>query len=133
MAKGRVAWFLFVFFAVGIVSCAPLFKRRSEKPVLLIERQSTVSQQCGIEGNPDFYGLGIRIGIYLQWITALLANLFSKESIGGNLETNTIFLLALYVAIAVATAQNSVQTAELVVLLQLGFGFLFSILSIWVR
>jgi hypothetical protein len=31
----------------------------------------------------------------------------------------------------VTTANNTVQTAELVVLLHLCFGFLFSILSIW--
>lgn len=52
-------------------------------------------RQCVIEGSPDFYGLGIRIGIYLQYITTFGANLFHKEGIDGNLTTNTIFLLAL--------------------------------------
>ncbi|KAL1858996.1 hypothetical protein Daus18300_009754, partial [Diaporthe australafricana] len=84
-----------------------------------------------IEGNPDFYGLGIRIGIYLQYLTAFGANLFLKEAIDGNLTTNTIFLLALLVATLVATVQGDVQTTEIVVLLQLSFGFIFSILSIW--
>lgn len=88
-------------------------------------------QQCVIEGNPDFYGLGIRIGIYLQYITAFGANLFLKEAIDGNLTTNTIFLLALLVATLVATVRGDVQTIEVVVLLQLSFGFIFSILSIW--
>lgn len=55
-------------------------------------------QQCVTEGNPDVYGLGIRISIYLQYITAFGANLFFKEAIDGNLTTNTIFLLALLIA-----------------------------------
>lgn len=124
---------LFLFLTVGLVASAPLFYggRSVSTSTADIKRQRT--RHCVIEGNSDFYGLGIRIGIYLQWITALGANLFSKEAIDGNLETNTIFLLAVFIAIAVATAQDTVQSAELVILLQLGFGFLFSILSIWVR
>lgn len=56
---------------------------------------------CGFEGNPDFYGLGIRVGIYLQWITAYLANHFLQEATDSSLETNTIFLVALFVAMVV--------------------------------
>jgi hypothetical protein len=99
-------------------------------PVPLVTRQDFPS--CAIEGNSDFYGLGIRIGIYLQWVTALLANWSSTGAISGNLETNTVFLLAVLVAIIVSTVQEDVQSAELIVLLQLAFGFVFSILSIWV-
>lgn len=134
----RRAWMrsmLLLALAIGCATCAPLLTRRglSSMPANDVKRQSSSSDCSPIEGNADFYGLGIRIGIYLQWITALLANLFSKESIDGNLETNTIFLLALFVAVAVATAQTTVQSAEMIVLLQLAFGFVFSILSIWVR
>ncbi|MCJ1377945.1 hypothetical protein MMC17_001041 [Xylographa soralifera] len=91
------------------------------------------SAGCFIQGNPDFYGIGIRSGIYLQWITSLLANLFWPEAIDPNLDTNTIFLLALFVATVLSTvrAGDQVSTAEVIVLLQLCFGFLFSILTIW--
>ncbi|ORY71905.1 uncharacterized protein BCR38DRAFT_480379 [Pseudomassariella vexata] len=86
---------------------------------------------CEIEGNPDFYDLGIRTGIYLQWITAFIANHVLRRAIDSSLEINTVFLLALFIATVVATIKNTAQTAELVVLLHLCFGFLFSILSIW--
>ncbi|KAJ8106008.1 hypothetical protein OPT61_g9828 [Boeremia exigua] len=111
--------------------CTPIPPLSLEKipPAPLVTRQAIPS--CAIEGNSDFYGLGIRIGIYLQWVTALLANWFSTKAISGNLETNTIFLLAVLVAIIVSTVQEGVQSAELIVLLQLAFGFVFSILSIW--
>ena len=47
------------------------------------------------------------------------------------MDTNTIFLLALFLASAVATARDTLHSTEIIVLLQLCFGFLFSILSIW--
>lgn len=130
------AWLLFLL--TGVAVCVPLIRGPPlmsglNQPRLRAPRQTLPrdQEQCVIEGNPDFYGLGIRIGIYLQYITAFGANLFHKEGIDGNLTTNTIFLLALLVATLVATVRGNVQTTEIVVLLQLGFGFIFSILSIW--
>ncbi|KAI7777898.1 hypothetical protein LA080_002950 [Diaporthe eres] len=83
------------------------------------------------EGNSDFYGLGIRLGIYLQWITTLLAHLFFDESIPGNLELNCVFLVAVSAGTLVATRAGTIRPAECLVLLHLCFGFIFSILSIW--
>jgi hypothetical protein len=127
------AWILLgvASLSISLVTCLPLFNRPQNEKRVLVARQAGPPPSCAIEGNPDFYGLGIRIGIYLQWITAYLANHFLREAIDGNLETNTIFLLALFIATAVTTANDTVETAELVVLLHLSFGFLFSILSIW--
>ena len=86
---------------------------------------------CTIEGNNDFYGLGIRVGIYLQWATSLFVNHFLAAAIQGNLDTNTIFLLALFAALAASTLRQDIEAAEIVVLLHLCFGFVASILSIW--
>jgi protein-S-isoprenylcysteine O-methyltransferase Ste14 len=117
---------------LGLAACAPfLSESKHAKVTTAVRRQSLAAASCAITGNSDFYGLGIRIGIYLQWTTAFLANHLLRESIDTNLETNTIFLLALFIATVVATINDTVQTSELVVLLHLCFGFLFSILSIW--
>lgn len=130
MAK---AWVLLTVASllIGLVACLPLFSTSQHGSKTLSPRQAAPLPSCAFDGNPDFYGLGIRTGIYLQWITAYLANHFLRQSIDTNLETNTIFLLALFIATAVTTVNDKVQTAELVVLLHLCFGFLFSILSIW--
>ncbi|KAL8687462.1 MAG: hypothetical protein Q9218_006373 [Villophora microphyllina] len=86
--------------------------------------------QCSHEGNPDFYGLGIRVGIYLQLTTAILAKYLRPEAAPGNLNTNAVFLLALFVALATATFSPGLGTEETVILLQLCFGFLLSVLSL---
>jgi hypothetical protein len=127
------AWILLgvASLVIGLGASIPLLSNSKYHSENVSRKQAGPLPSCAFDGNPDFYGLGIRIGIYLQWITAYLANHFLRETIDSNLETNTIFLLALFIATAVTTANGTVQTAELVVLLHLCFGFLFSILSIW--
>jgi len=103
-----------------------------KETAILVERSATnLLQSCQFPGNSDFYGLGIRLGVYSQWISSLLANVFEAGSIDDNLDTNSIFLFALFVALGVATQQSIVKDSEIVILLQLCFGFIFSILTIW--
>lgn len=134
-----MSWILLLLLTLGLVACSPLRTVAPNPSVIAAQKRQSDAQSpgeqpdgsCVIEGNPDFYGLGIRAGVYLQYVTAFGANLLLTENIDGNLVTNTVFLLALFIAMAVATAQRTVQTVEIVVLLQLSFGFLFTILSIW--
>ncbi|PVH68549.1 hypothetical protein DL98DRAFT_578773 [Cadophora sp. DSE1049] len=98
---------------------------------LLTKRQAPNSQQCTFSGNADIYGLGIRIGIYLQWTSGFLANNYHAEAVRDLLATNTIFLLALSIALALATRDGSIRAIEATILLQFCFGFLFSVSTIW--
>ncbi|CZR63799.1 uncharacterized protein PAC_13696 [Phialocephala subalpina] len=114
-------------FLVSLCSAAPL----SPTPALPAHtRQVASATQCqGFDGNSDFYGLGIRIGVYLQWFSGLLANSFHAESIHDILSTNTIFLLALFIALAISTAKDTIHASEVFILLQFYFGFLFTVSS----
>ncbi|KAL8749023.1 MAG: hypothetical protein Q9184_006967 [Pyrenodesmia sp. 2 TL-2023] len=85
---------------------------------------------CSHKGNPDFYGLGIRVGIYLQLITAILARYLRPSAVPENLSANAIFLLALFVAVAIATLSTELRPEEVIIILQLCFGFIFSVLSL---
>ena len=85
----------------------------------------------GFEGNDDFYGLGIRIGIYLQWISSLLTSLLLPTGTSDYMDTNSIFLFAVFIATATATTRNGgLHPAEAFIMLQLCFGFLLSVLSV---
>ena len=92
---------------------------------------SANSDKCGFSGNSDFYGLGIRLGVYLQWTTSILALYLHTEAVSENLDTNTIFVSALFVALLSATARDQVRAAEVLILLQLCWGFLLGVLTIW--
>lgn len=111
----------------SICYAAPLDLRTTAS---LLSRQS-LDAHCAFTGNSDLYGLGIRVGIYLQWVSAFLANLRHADAVQDMLATNTIFLMALFIALAIITANQTVRAAEVVILLQLCFGFLFTVSSTW--
>ncbi|KAL8787692.1 MAG: hypothetical protein Q9195_007648 [Heterodermia aff. obscurata] len=97
---------------------------------------NNVTQQAcpGLEGNPDLYGVGIRIGIYLQWISSLLTNAFIPSSVSDSLDTSSIFLFAVFIAIANATKSTGVEPLlgpiGGFVMLQMCFGYLLSAMSV---
>lgn len=83
----------------------------------------------GFEGNSDFYGLGIRIGVYLQWFSAWISNTVNPAGAAANHDANTIFLTAITVATSVALSGGALQPAEAYLMLLLSNGFLFTVLS----
>ena len=81
---------------------------------------------CSIDGNPDLYGLGIRLGIYFQIIATILVNHFVPDEVSGIWDTNGIFTLAVFAAVANATVNHVIQYIEAFVMLQLLFAFLLA-------
>ena len=74
-------------------------------------------------GNDDFCGLGIRLGVYLQWTSQLFANAFTETEWKGNLVSYLVFSLALTVAVFLLTFQHQCAfTAEIIVILYIFWG-----------
>ena len=73
---------------------------------LSVQSNETLSYQ-GFEGNGDFYGLGIRIGIYLQWIGSMLANNLIPQK---RRQIQNVYI-GLSLAICVATIAQSFGSA----------------------
>ncbi|KAL7950048.1 hypothetical protein V8C42DRAFT_309330 [Trichoderma barbatum] len=77
---------------------------------------------CPVEGNPDLYGLGIRIGIYIQMMTVQLSGLASavfrtEDSLG---QGTIIFVLAAgIVLIRLLQAAQEIQPVEVFPILTL--------------
>jgi hypothetical protein len=46
---------------------------------------------CAVTGNLDLYGIGIRIGIYAQWLATLIADLLTPSEVDAIKSTNTYF------------------------------------------
>jgi hypothetical protein len=77
----------------------------------------------GFEGNPDIYGLGIRVGIYLQWASCLIANHTLPETRIDLAKSYLIFLIAIVVTVFVMSFQTSCNFAlEIVLLYYMYFG-----------
>lgn len=53
---------------------------------------------CAIEGNVDVYGMGIRIGLYLQWTSTLLTFFYHPSTFSELLVANCTFSIAVSIA-----------------------------------
>jgi len=74
--------------------------------------------QCGFEGNADLYGLGIRLGIYFQWLSAQLCRVLHKEYVVELDRAYMIFLSAVFIALLVLTGDaNSTYDVEVLLLM----------------
>jgi hypothetical protein len=89
---------------------------------------------CSSKFSGDYYGLGVRLGIYFIWLTSWVANTFIEEEISGALDANSIFLFALLVSIFKGSAVSGVEKLAYIdglVLMTLCAGYLFGTLSLW--
>jgi hypothetical protein len=78
---------------------------------------------CGFVGNSDAYGFGIRIGLYLQWVSYVIASITIPKEVRGLGETFVAFSVALFIVLFVlAFQQGCTYLVEIIVLLYLFFG-----------
>ncbi|KAM3533391.1 hypothetical protein MY4038_003284 [Beauveria bassiana] len=54
---------------------------------------------CGYDGNSDLYGVGVRVGLYAQWVAMLLSTVFEPRSEAGLRTTNLIIQLAVFIGL----------------------------------
>jgi hypothetical protein len=85
---------------------------------------------CAIEGNSDMYGLGIRIGFYLQWCGAILGEWLAPDEVPAIRTTNSFFLYAVFLALVIT--RKELLAAEIYVVLLLFFGSALWILPVFV-
>jgi hypothetical protein len=79
--------------------------------------------ETGFVGNSDFYGLGIRLGIYLQWLASLIANPLLKSERDSMAGAYLTFSLALAVAVLLLAFQHECAfTAEIIIVLNIFWG-----------
>lgn len=77
--------------------------------------------QCGFAGNPDIYGLGIRLGYYTQALAVWFANYFFYRDAKSLRGANLIFILALLIALCIyAFNAETTYAIEVFLLLQIG-------------
>jgi hypothetical protein len=81
---------------------------------------------CEVSGNSDMYGLGIRVGFYLQWMSSPVAAWIAKDETSGLRTANAFFVSATFIGLIIETALNHLDVVEIYVILLLGFGAQYS-------
>jgi hypothetical protein len=87
--------------------------------------------ECQTTRAPDYYGLGVRLGIYFSWLQGYIANTMLSSEVAGALDTNTIFLLTLLVAMIKCSSVGMLKQIDGLILMHLSAGTMFGVLSIW--
>ncbi|KAH0610067.1 uncharacterized protein H6S33_012613 [Morchella sextelata] len=94
---------------LGLLSLLPLLALAAPAPAppQLQQRQaqasSPVDNECGFSGDDNTYGLGIRIGVYLQWVTSAVAYGFLPTEAQSVRGVNNCFQAAMFAGLLFIT------------------------------
>lgn len=87
---------------------------------------------CGREGRPDMYGLGIRLGIYLQWFGEILFDFFDEADVSEIRLLGLLLSGAIVLALLVKIVDQDVQAADIYIVLQLAAGSYIFLIPIYI-
>ena len=77
---------------------------------------------CHFAGNSDMYGLGIRVGFYVQWYSTILGAWIAPSEVPGMRLSNSFFVSATFLALIIQVAKDNLTTADIYITLLLIFG-----------
>jgi hypothetical protein len=131
-----VGWFLFLVwcfigvllmfglpFALPVSLLVALIKMNQQRIVDPTLCASRMIGKCGFLGNSDVYGLGVRLGVYLQWIASLIANAYLPMERRGLVAATVAYSIAMFIALLVLVFQGGdLYLVEVIVLLYLLIG-----------
>jgi hypothetical protein len=88
---------------------------------------------CSLPGNADMYGLGIRLGFYIQWLAGALAAVLTVESDVVAIRSGLLgFTIAMFTAVVVQTATSTNTIVDIYAALLLCFGFFYLFLPVYI-
>jgi hypothetical protein len=77
--------------------------------------------ECIFDGNEDIYGLGVRVGIYLQVFTALFLRFFEDTRLHYYRDASLIFMLASFINLSKSTVRHEINSFEVTIMMWLLF------------
>jgi hypothetical protein len=77
---------------------------------------------CNFTGNPEMYGLGIRVGFYAHWFGQILASWLARGEFRLLMLSQFFFTGAAFLSIVIQTSQHNLLPVETYIVLLLAFG-----------
>jgi len=89
---------------------------------------------CAFDGNTDMYGIGIRIGFYLQWYAGIAASWMAPSEVPGLRFTISLFIAATFLALLIQILRDvsSLEVVEVYIILLLTFGYYLFLVPLYV-
>src|SRR5277367_6568043 len=89
---------IYLFSAISLGQASPTPEKQTSTADTLVIR----SEICTVVGDSDIYGLGVRVGLYLQWLSGfLLRNIGSWDTVARVRTANNALCAALALAAAI--------------------------------
>ncbi len=66
-----------------------------------------MDSQCGFDGNSNIYGLVVRVGIYLQWLTSMISETLVLQAVESTREANATYQIAMLAGLVQITITDS--------------------------
>lgn len=82
---------------------------------------------CGFDGNPDLFGLGVRVGIYIQIVSFILAGVFLPKESAYLQGSAFVFLLAIFIALIRESVARTLHATEVALV---GWLIMFQIMGV---
>jgi hypothetical protein len=82
---------------------------------------------CSLPGNQDLYGVGVRAGLYLQWLSTLLSTLLEPSDEDLMRIINLLIQSAIFIGLMLLTSRSEIQVLDPVISIWLLFGALSSL------
>jgi len=118
MPPGPVIAAIAVLLLVDWTTTLPILQERATQPALLpFSASATIG--CEHLGNADLYGLGIRLGIYLQILSTILGMILMPDVLYDFQDSNAILLLAILIALIKNTPGSDIQEIDVIILLRI--------------
>lgn len=97
----------------------------------ITKRHPDADPHCGFAGNNDAYGLGIRLGIYIQWLTSAATSCLDQDGSQSVTGISNCYRLALFIGLLFMTIKSGsqLQASEASVMFLLGAGGAFTTVS----
>ncbi|RMZ67767.1 short-chain dehydrogenase reductase SDR [Pyrenophora seminiperda CCB06] len=71
---------------------------------------------CHISGNSDMYGLGIRIGFYLQWLSAPIVPLIAPKETSSLQTSHAFFVSITFLGLVIETLLKDLDVVEIYII-----------------
>jgi len=78
------------------------------------------------------YGLGIRLGFYITWLSGILAGWLAPDEVKGIAFTLDVFVFATFLALVIQVALDSLKLVEVYIVLLLTFGNYIALVFYWI-
>ncbi|KAF8540601.1 hypothetical protein BDD12DRAFT_880333 [Trichophaea hybrida] len=78
---------------------------------------------CSFSGDQDMYGLGIRVGYYIQWVATVFGAYFTPQMVSSAFEANAIFNIGMLAGLVYSTIRrNNMYMLEPLIVLGFSIG-----------